>query len=170
MTASIPEALPQWGGLVEQEAKNHGVDASLVLSILWQESSGNPTAMREEPRFIWFFSPVLGPLRNARLTVEQNRAKALTLLGKEEFAFQSWSHGLMQVMGSVAREFGYEGTAQPFYNPQTNISYGCRYLAVCLRRANGDLRRGLLRWNGGGNQQYDDEVLEKLEVLKAIEI
>jgi len=171
MSKQIPGALPQWSVIVEQEAKKHGLDASLVLSVIWQESSGDPQVVRYEPRFVWFFSSEFGgPLRDAKLTVPKNRDKALKILGEEEFVFQTHSHGLMQVMGSVGREFGYEGAMQAFYTPEINIYYGCKYLKVCLSRGQGDLRRGLLRWNGGGNPRYDDEVFEKYEMLKAMEV
>ena len=70
----------------------------------------------------------------------------------------------------MAREYGFKGTPQDLYVPEINLEYGCKYLKVCIKRAHGDIRQGLLRWNGGGNLLYDDEVLEKYEILKAMEV
>lgn len=170
MNTRIPKALPQWAELVELIAPTFGLDRSLLLAIIWQESSGDPEAVRAEPGFVWFFSPERGPLRDPRLTTEHNRDKALTILGEEEFNFQTCSHGMMQVMGSVAREMGFIGPKQDLYLPEINVEYGCKYLKACIRRAGGNLQRGLLRWNGGGRNKYPDEVMEKYDILKGLEV
>lgn len=173
MNLRIPSALPQWAELAERKAREHGFDPSLVLALIWQESSGNWQASREEPGFTWFFSPERGPLHDRRLSTKQNRDKARVILNEEvdpgEFKAQSTSHGLTQVMLSTARELRYTGTVEDLYNPEINLDYGCRYLKLCIKRAKGDLRGGLLRYNGGANPAYDDEVLEKFDLLKSLE-
>lgn len=54
--------------------------------------------------------------------------------------------GLMQVMPFHAGAWGCDGA--DLTDPETNICHGARILAHALARANGDLDRALLRYNG----------------------
>lgn len=169
MDDTPPKALDQWQPLILAKAQEHGLHPALVGALCWQESSGDPLARRPEPHFTWFFSPGRGPLHDRRLTTVQNRQKALTILGEEEFQFQSWSTGLMQLMGATFRELGFTGTWEQAYEPETNIHYGCRYFVLCLKRTHGDIRGALLRYNGGANPNYPAEVLRKADILAKAE-
>jgi len=73
----------------------------------------------------------------------------------------SW--GYCQVMGQVAREFGFSG---PFLaqlcDPAINFEFGARKLAKCLVIARDDQTAALLRYNGGGDAGYPAKVLKIL--------
>lgn len=47
------------------------------------------------------------------------------------------------------------------------IRFGCIHFKKKLAAVGGDTRKALLRWNGGGNLAYDDEVLAKYERVKS---
>jgi hypothetical protein len=42
------------------------------------------------------------------------------------------------------------------------LAVGCKVLRKKLEGAGGDLRKGLLAWNGGGNPDYADEVMGRM--------
>jgi len=46
--------------------------------------------------------------------------------------------GLMQIKLATARSLGYTGDAQGLRDPNTNLTYGVKYLAGAYRAANGD--------------------------------
>ena len=49
--------------------------------------------------------------------------------------------GLMQIKLATARGLGYAGDAQGLRDPNTNLTYGVKYLAGAYRAANGDHNR-----------------------------
>lgn len=67
------------------------------------------------------------------------------------------AQGMMQVMPFWKNEIG-----RPDDNltmNRTNFAYGCRILQFYLERENGDLHRGLARYNGSlGSRVYSDKV------------
>lgn len=79
----------------------------------------------------------------------------------------SW--GLMQVMGEVAREFGFNGKfLSELCQPGTNLDIGCKIFKHKLDKANGDTHKALLLWNGGARQEYADEVLARVNKFAGI--
>lgn len=86
----------------------------------------------------------------------------LRLTPTEEIA-RSTSWGLMQVMGQVAREHGFEGEFLcEICSPSVGIQIGCIVLANKVECAGGDVRKALLLWNGGDGADYPDRVLAKM--------
>lgn len=57
--------------------------------------------------------------------------------------------GLMQIKPATARLIGYRGTKDQLYDPETNLTWGMRYLAKAYELANGDTCGAILRYNGG---------------------
>jgi soluble lytic murein transglycosylase-like protein len=51
--------------------------------------------------------------------------------------------GLMQIKLGTARSLGYTGDAQGLHDPNTNLTYGVKYLAGAYRAANGDHDRAI---------------------------
>ena len=49
--------------------------------------------------------------------------------------------GLMQIKLGTARSLGYEGNAQGLLDPETNLTYGVKYLAGAYRTAGGNADR-----------------------------
>src|SRR5262244_1997825 len=85
---------PQLVALARKYANLHSLDPALVCAVTEQESSWNPWAMRYEPAF---FAKYVAPLYT------NNK------VGASEAYARGFSWGLMQVMGQVAREFGFDG-------------------------------------------------------------
>ena len=139
--------------VARKHASAHSLDPALVCAVIEQESSWNPFAMRYEPAF---FAKYVAPLYT------NNKVSA-----SEAYA-RGFSWGLMQVMGQVAREFGFDA---PFLSalcdPEQGIAIGCKVLRrkfdamACLPGQAGDVTRGLLAWNGGGNPAYASQVLAR---------
>jgi soluble lytic murein transglycosylase-like protein len=134
--------------LARQIAASHGLDPVLVCAVIEQESAWNPWAVRYEPGFL---SRYVAPMYTAGK------------LSATEAYTRSMSWGLMQVMGQVAREFGFAGKSlAELCHPSTGIEFGCLVLAARLRRAHNDVSVALLAWNGGANPSYPTEVLNRI--------
>jgi soluble lytic murein transglycosylase-like protein len=129
--------------LARSAAAAHSLDASLVCAVVEQESSWNAHAMRYEPFFRTRYVARLG------------------LSPTEEIA-RSISWGLMQVMGQVAREHGFDGRfLTALCDPAAGLDIGCTVLAAKLASASGDTARALQLWNGGANPDYAVQVLDR---------
>nr|WP_315838686.1 transglycosylase SLT domain-containing protein [Bradyrhizobium prioritasuperba] len=57
--------------------------------------------------------------------------------------------GLMQIKLATARGVGYTGNAEGLRDPETNLTYGIRYLAGAYRTANGNHTRAVSYYAGG---------------------
>ena len=57
--------------------------------------------------------------------------------------------GLMQLMPSTARSIGYKGSMRALYNPETNITWGMKYLAMAYKKAGGDTCKTVMRYQSG---------------------
>src|SRR5215472_2378826 len=134
--------------LARQAAGKYGLDEALVCAICEQESGWNPWAIRYEPAFM---SEYVAPMYTAG-----------KISATEAYA-RSFSWGLMQVMGEVAREHGFEQAFMPaLCDPATGMDMGCKVFAAKLAVANGDTAKALQLWNGGGNPAYAAQVLARV--------
>ncbi len=133
--------------LARKAAAAHSLDPVLVCAVAEQESGWNPWAMRYEPAF---FSKYVAPLyTNNKISASEAYARGF-----------SW--GLMQVMGQVAREAGFDALfLSVLCDPEHGLTVGCKVLRKKLDAANGDATRALLSWNGGGNANYAALVLAR---------
>jgi soluble lytic murein transglycosylase-like protein len=57
--------------------------------------------------------------------------------------------GLMQIKLATARGLGYTGDAAGLRDPNTNLTYGVKYLAGAYRAANGDPNRAMHYYASG---------------------
>lgn len=57
--------------------------------------------------------------------------------------------GLMQIKPSTARMMGYSGSAKGLFNPETNIKYGMKYLAMAHDLGGGTTCGTILKYNAG---------------------
>jgi soluble lytic murein transglycosylase-like protein len=57
--------------------------------------------------------------------------------------------GLMQIKLATARGLGYTGDAAGLRDPETNLTYGVKYLAGAYHAANGDHSRAIHYYAGG---------------------
>jgi soluble lytic murein transglycosylase-like protein len=136
--------------LARAAAAKHSLDAALVCAIVEQESAWDTHAIRYEPAFRTRYVAPLG------------------LPPTEEIA-RSISWGLMQVMGQVAREHGFDRKfLSALCEPELGLDAGCAVFAAKLSSttgttdAAGDVTRALQLWNGGANPNYAAQVLARL--------
>jgi soluble lytic murein transglycosylase-like protein len=133
--------------LARKVAAAHSLDPALVCAVVEQESSWNPWAIRYEPLF---FSKYVVPLYT------NNKVSAT------EAYSRGFSWGLMQVMGQVAREAGFDALfLSALCDPEQGLAVGCKVLRRKLDAMAGDTTRALLAWNGGGNPNYAAQVLAR---------
>lgn len=57
--------------------------------------------------------------------------------------------GLMQIKPATARMLGYSGSVAGLYNPDTNIKYGIKYLAMAQDLGGGSTCGTILKYNAG---------------------
>ena len=130
--------------LAKLAAERHHLNAALVCAVIEQESGWNTNAIRYEPAF------------------RMRYVAPLALPPTEEIA-RSISWGLMQVMGQVAREHGFDGKfLAQLCEPAAGLEIGCTVLAAKLSKAQGDTERGLMSWNGGADPAYAGQVLNRI--------
>jgi len=133
--------------LARKAAAAQSLDPALVCAVVEQESSWNPCAMRYEPAF--FTKYVASLYTNNKVSASEAYARGF-----------SW--GLMQVMGQVARETGFDALfLSALCDPEQGLAVGCKVLRKKFDGAGGDTTRGLLAWNGGGNPAYAAQVLAR---------
>ena len=101
--------------LVTSKASQYGIELSLLKAFIQVESAWNPKAFRFEPNYKWFNEPALfaGKLG---LTVESEKNAQMT----------SW--GLIQIMGSTARDMGFQGYLPELIDPEIGLDCGCKFL------------------------------------------
>src|ERR1700737_5169749 len=100
-----PEIIEPGGSIVAAP----GLQPALVCAVIEQESAWNPWAVRYEPGFL---SRYVAPLYTAGK------------LSATEAYTRSMSWGLMQVMGQVAREFGFAANSLPeLCDPATGMEF-----------------------------------------------
>ena len=142
-------------------ASRNELDPLLVEGVIQVESGGNPWAFRNEPRWkYWVHWDTGAPYKGSLLSLPRPPGVSRA----SERALQGSSWGLMQIMGSVARENGfYEPWLTRLLMPEVNLEYGCKYLGKLLKRAGGDVEKALTRWNG--SSVYPPKVISAMKEL-----
>ena len=146
--------------LITAEARLFGLPPGILAGLVAQESAGQTWATRPEPYYKWVFG------RRARNLPLLKRLLPRWRTPKQDFYVQRISFGLCQVMGAVARELGLEGYLTQLCDPYLGLHYGAKYLAWCLRRAKGNMKGALLKYNGGGDKDYPAKVFGWAEKFK----
>jgi soluble lytic murein transglycosylase-like protein len=117
--------------IVASEAKIAGLPVNLVRAFITAESHWDTFAYRYEPAFLTRYVES-SPKRFGPISKDSERIGRAT----------SW--GLMQIMGQVARELGYEF---PFLSglcdPRIGVRYGCKKLVELRNRY-----YGMKGWEG----------------------
>lgn len=102
--------------VIEDVGKKYQVPLELIKAICHMESNWDPYAARFESKWSYFHLPVTFA-QKLRISVDTERT------------FQSTSWGLMQVMGTVAREQGFNGHLNSLHRPELGLLYGAKKLA-----------------------------------------
>ena len=137
-----------------KNAKEYRLDPKLIAAIIIQESGGNIFACRYEDGF---FRKYLESKTRATLKGR------VPLHFKTEIYSRAFSYGLMQIMGNTAREAGYDNQfLTGLVEPEANIDLGCKILSRFIS-TQPSIEAALLRWNGGSNKNYPNEVLKHMD-------
>ncbi|MDE2329806.1 MAG: transglycosylase SLT domain-containing protein [Bradyrhizobium sp.] len=75
--------------------------------------------------------------------------------------------GLMQIKLATARGLGYTGTAEGLRDPDTNLTYGVKYLAGAYRAAGGDHDRAVHYYAAGYYYAAKHQRLEHLKQARS---
>jgi len=119
---------------VEKYARLYGLKPEIVYGVCVQESGLNPYAARFEPNYKWLFRP--------------SKVKPLLCSAVTEETCQKISWGLMQIMGAVFRELGFQGwLTEVLSSIDIQLDYGCRLLSVKINKYG--LHDGILSYNSG---------------------
>lgn len=147
--------------IIECLADFYKVDKNLAVAIASVESKFDAWAARFEPKWKYFVTPE-----------KYSRSLGITL--QTETMFQQTSWGLMQVMGSVMRELGYQDHLNSGAAIEVGARYGCAKLKTLLNRYPKE-EDAISAYNAGSlivadgkykNQQYVDKVNEVLSGLR----
>lgn len=133
---------------IAEYATKHGLKPAIVYGICRQESGLNQYACRFEPAYKWLFRP-----RDVKPAISSIET---------EIAMQKISWGLMQVMGGVFRELGFDGwLSEISSNVDLQLDYGCKHLAKKIKAYG--LPGGISAYNAGipseKNAAYVDHVM-----------
>lgn len=131
--------------MIKDCAERYGIRAVLIQAICEAESSYNPKAMKYEPGYNWTYKV-------------NELARCLKITPETEEALQRMSFGLMQVMGAVAREYGFSGHLTDLLDAQLGLSYGCKHLKRLTER-HGEERKVIAAYNAGSPRYRPDKVL-----------
>lgn len=174
----IPGAVMQWRGLAGM-GRAFAFEPSLVLALIWRESTGNKWAYNPEPpyRYLW---DVRQNKRFRKLTAVEEASEVppadfyslnLDIVPRDaEWWGQQESWGLIQVMGAVARERNFKGMfLTELCDPETCLQIGLLHLKRQFD-STGNTRDALRRYNGGPNNpdyRYADDVLKKYAEIES---
>lgn len=162
----IPESVLRWTSVVEKN-RHPGVRTELILAMIWQETDpiGDRYSYRYEPGYKYFFHFKSKRSLYAKWKNEaDNRDFALKELGPTEFHAQSASWGLLQIMGAVAREYGFGGSMPELCDPELNIRLATKYLWLYgFQDGKNSTEKALARYNG--SETYSIAVIDKLSLI-----
>jgi hypothetical protein len=141
---------------IKRFAQRSDLNPRLVLAVCVVESSLDTWATRFEPGWRWFLNP--------KQWARTHRRSEAT-----ERVHQATSWGLMQVMGTVAMEMGYQGPLPALCLPERGLYYGCKKLKSLVEKY-GDLQKALSAYNTGrpdtkAGKLYAGKVFDEMEKI-----
>ena len=142
---------------IKAVSAEHDLDWMLVKAFVITESSGETGANRYEPGWRWFLNP-------------KDWARRLRLSTKTEWINQATSFGLMQVVGTVARELGFKGHIPELVFPELGLKYGCLKLKDCIRRYPTQLELAIASYNAGSPRYFMGKLINQSYVNKIMSL
>lgn len=149
--------------LIIDLAKAQGVDPFLCLAIAGRESEYVNSKCRFEKNWSYLVMP-------------EKYARALGITKDTETLLQSCSFTSMQIMGSVARELGFQGYLTDLNFPEIGLPFAIKKLRLLTKKFF-TLEDAISSYNQGGpykdakgvylNQPYVDNVKERLSKLRS---
>lgn len=148
--------------LIRLQATPLKLDVRLCQAIALAETNGRLFLVRYEPSWNYMVTPEV-------------YAKSLQITEATERALQAFSYGPLQIMGSVARELGFNRMLTELNIAETVIQYSLlKMKQICQRYS--VLEDRMSAWNSGTlryvtsghylNQAYVDRVLQFYGILK----
>ena len=149
--------------LINKTAKEFNIDPKLIAAICVVESEGDTWSLRYEGGWKTFLTT-------------KYWANMVKISDSTERICQQCSWGLMQVMGTVARELGMKDDLTQLCRPDIGLFYGCKKLKTLLNKY--DTESAISAYNAGTpkrnsdgkfrNQEYVDKVLKAWsEIIKS---
>lgn len=120
----------KWLEVVKKVGEEEGVDYRLIYAIILRESGEINEALRFEYKFYEIYMKKKG-------------------IEFKEKIMQSISYGLMQIMGSTARMYGFKGEYEELLDPEVNIRIGAKILKDLIKKYNGELKYVISAYNCG---------------------
>ena len=138
---------------IEQYATRYCIPQDILRAVVLVESGGDTWAMRYEPHYRWLWDV----RRNKPVRTTMDLFPAPRGVSRDsEIMGQKTSWGLMQVMGAVARERGFEGRfLSELCDPDVGMRFGCLHLLGFHRRW-GTWELALVSYNAGSPRKGDD--------------
>lgn len=140
---------------INSVSEKYRTNPKLIAAIILQESNVNECATRYESHYRWLYRPEFFAKKNN--TTEET-----------ETIHQKTSWGLMQIMGAVARELGFDSDMVKLCDPAINIRFGVMHLAKLKKRYGSNYNDLISSYNAGSprknssgkyvNQYYVDRV------------
>ena len=126
---------PEIESAIKHYADQARMPIQFIQAIVLTESGGDNWKWRVEPHYRWLVNAKTGtPFRrlNAEEIISEKPPVDFPANPGESQNTEWWgqqaSWGLMQVMGAVAREYGYKGSFTGLCDVDTGIIYGCKHL------------------------------------------
>ena len=139
---------------IKKYSKNYNLDYKIVYGLCITESGLNQFAVRYEPGYRYIEDVLSHKPRGCSTFTER--------------FLQKCSIGVMQVMGGVYRQYGFDGwLSSIFADIDTQLEYGCKHLRNKIQKYG--LEKGILAYNSGTpikrngkyvNQGYFDRVIK----------
>jgi len=146
--------------VIRTNAEKYGINPLVVEAMIHVESAGHAYATRYESRWRWFLTT-------------RKFSRSILSSDKTERVHQATSWGLMQVMGTVARELGFKGRMPELCKPDIGVKYGVMKLASQLKRQK-NLKDALSAYNSGrpankskAGRLYAEKVMNRTDELIA---
>jgi len=154
MKMQVVNFRPEVTDAIRSAARVYHLEPELLAGLVMRESSGDPAATRYEKDYPYLWDVLARrPIRS----VDPMTFPSLDGDGPGEWHNQKTSFGLAQVMGAVARQYGFAGAFDPdFLSPTTNCLYGARHLASFLKKW-GNESDALSAYNAGAPTQKNYE-------------
>lgn len=149
-------------GIIKDVSNQTGIDEAMIGGIIMRETRGNTFALRYEPKFEYTYMPA-------------SYSKKLMQSLETEVMSQHCSFGLMQIMGCVARECGFDGYLTQLCDPAIGIYFGAKQLVRLFKTYPTTILDVISSYNAGSarmkdgfysNQDYVNEVSYWMGVLK----
>jgi hypothetical protein len=138
--------------MISTIAQFNGVDIDLAVSIAETESYFDENAVRFEAGWKYVFNC-------------DGYAKASRISEDTERVLQMCSWGMMQVMGTVARELGFRGNLLELTKPELGVKFGCLKLKELMGKYSysDDL---IAAYNAGTPRKVDGKYSNETYVAK----